>query len=44
MRISINGPSPENYHATLAVGRWMESGREKQEAHTNGLNIPTNVL
>ena len=26
MRISINGPSPENYHAALAVARWLDSG------------------
>lgn len=26
MRISLNGPSPENYYAALAVGHWMDGG------------------
>ena len=30
MRISINGPSPEDYHAALAVGHWMESGERSR--------------
>ena len=30
MRISINSLLPEDYHAALAVGHWMESGERSR--------------
>ena len=30
MRISIDGPSPEDYHARLAVGRWHEASERSR--------------